>query len=125
MDEWAWEHLVPWLDERRALPVGELFCVTEGPTAGRAISTSNARLAVKQLAAAAGIRHRVAPHQLRHSLAVDSVREGINIVHLSRALGHGNLAITTTYVQGISDAEVRDTYGGRAAPRVTALGGRG
>ena len=124
MDEWGWENLQPWLDERATYPVGELFCVVSGNTAGRAISGSSARGEIKALAARAGVRHRVAPHQFRHAHAVDSVREEINIVHLSRQLGHTNLAVTTTYVQGISPAEVVNTYGGREAPKVKALGRR-
>ena len=34
MDEWAWEHLQPWIDLRLELPVGRLFCVINGPTRG-------------------------------------------------------------------------------------------
>lgn len=122
MDDWAWQHLEPWLTERRTLPVGELFCVVEGPTSGRAISPSSARLQVAALARAAGIRHRVAPHQLRHALAVGAVHEGVNLVFLSRQLGHTNLAVTTTYVQGIAPAEVVAAFGTRQAPQVMALG---
>jgi len=122
MDQWAWLHLEPWLTERIDYPIGELFCVVDGPTAGRAISTSSARTDIRRLALRAGIRHRCAPHQLRHALAVDAVREGIDIVYLSRELGHSNLAVTTTYVQGIAPAEVVRTFNLRAAPQVTALG---
>ena len=32
MDRWAWEQLDPWLELRRTLPVGALFCVLRGPT---------------------------------------------------------------------------------------------
>jgi len=35
MDRWAWTHLEPWLEIRKELPVGRLFCVLRGPTAGR------------------------------------------------------------------------------------------
>ena len=34
MDDWAWEQLHPWLSARAALPVGPLFCIIDGPTAG-------------------------------------------------------------------------------------------
>jgi len=34
MDAWGWSSLHPWLAERAALPVGPLFCVIAGPTAG-------------------------------------------------------------------------------------------
>ena len=34
MDIWAWEQLEPWQQLRVGLPVGPLFCVIHGPTAG-------------------------------------------------------------------------------------------
>ena len=40
MDEWAWEQLEPWNTARIELPVGPLFCVTNGPTRGRPWSPS-------------------------------------------------------------------------------------
>ena len=36
MDAWGWSSLHPWLAERATLPVGPLFCVIAGPTAGHA-----------------------------------------------------------------------------------------
>ena len=35
MDAWGWEQLEPWLDMRRELPIGPLFCVINGTTRGR------------------------------------------------------------------------------------------
>ena len=35
MDRSAWEQLDPWLESRRTLPVGALFCVLRDPTRGR------------------------------------------------------------------------------------------
>ena len=35
MDRWGWERLQPWLEFRATLPVGTLFCVIHGRTAGR------------------------------------------------------------------------------------------
>jgi site-specific recombinase XerC len=35
MDGWAWEQLEPWQQIRVRFPVGSLFCVIHGPTAGR------------------------------------------------------------------------------------------
>ena len=35
MDRWAWEQLDPWLELRRRLAVGALFCVMRGATRGR------------------------------------------------------------------------------------------
>ena len=43
MDEWACEQLRPWLDIRRELPVGSVFCVISGPTRGRPWSAAAVR----------------------------------------------------------------------------------
>lgn len=34
MDEWGWEQLRPWLEFRRGLPVGPLFCAISPPATG-------------------------------------------------------------------------------------------
>lgn len=67
MDRWGWQQIAPWLEHRVALPVGALVCVIDGPTAGRPWSATAARTTVGDLAAIAGVRRRVAPHQLRHA----------------------------------------------------------
>jgi integrase len=71
MDDWAWEQLQPWLEVRLALPVGPLLCIVSEPTCGRAWSASAARTQLGETAAAAGVRRRFAPHQLRHAHAVE------------------------------------------------------
>jgi integrase len=103
VDSWVWDCLQPWLEVRRGLPVGALFCVIEGPTAGKAWSSADVRKKIKLLAAAPGIRRRVAPHQLRHACAVQMREDGFDIVYISRHLGHQDLAITTHYMRGIND----------------------
>jgi site-specific recombinase XerD len=65
MDAWAWSAIEPWLADRWQLPVGPLFCVIDGPTRGRSWSASAARIELHQLALQAGVRRRLAPHQLR------------------------------------------------------------
>jgi hypothetical protein len=64
MDMWAWGALRPWLNERKQLPVGPLFCVIDGSTRGvRAWSSATVRAEFRQIAADAGVRRRFAPHQ--------------------------------------------------------------
>ena len=70
MDAWGWEQLLPWLDLPRELPVGPLPCVINGTTRGRHWSPAAARTELRRTAAAAGVRRRFAPHQLRHAHAV-------------------------------------------------------
>ena len=95
MDRWAWLHLDPWLELRRTLPVGRLFCVVRGPTRGRPCSPAGLRAQLHRTAGAAGVRRRFAPHQLRHAHAVEMSREGIPLLVIQRQLGHADLAITT------------------------------
>jgi site-specific recombinase XerD len=77
MDAWGWTALAPWLTERATLPVGPLFCVISGPTAGHAWSAAAARQQLHHVAAEAGVRRRFAAHQLRHAHAVELLHEGI------------------------------------------------
>jgi integrase len=56
MDRWAWLHLDPWLELRRDLPVGRLFCVLRGPTRGRPCASAGIRAQLHHAAATAGVR---------------------------------------------------------------------
>ena len=69
MDRWAWAHLDPWLELRRELPAGRLFCVLRGPTRGRPC-------------ASAGIERQRARRQLRMRVSARALRSG------GRWLGH-------------------------------------
>ena len=71
MDSWAWQQLDPWLQIRSDLPVGALLCVIHGSTAGRHWEAAAARKQLSRAAAAAGVRRRFAPHQLRHAYAIE------------------------------------------------------
>ena len=61
MDDWGWEQLRPWLSHRATMPVGALFCVMDGPSAGRPWTASAVRCQLRRLAARAGVRRRFAP----------------------------------------------------------------
>ncbi len=71
MDRWVWDALDPWIDLRAGLPIGALFCVLRGPTRGRPCSAAGVRVQLCNAAIAAGVRRRLAPHQLRHAHAVE------------------------------------------------------
>ena len=118
MDAWGWEQLQPWLESRRQLPVGPLLCVINGTTRGRHWSPAAARAELRRTAAAAGVRRRFAPHQLRHAHAVEMAREGVPLIVIQRQLGHTNLGITSIYLQGIDSAEIIDTVHARRPPMV-------
>ena len=106
MDDWAREHLQPWLTARLELPVRPLFCVITDPTRGRRWSIAAARGQLRDTAAAPGVRRRFAPHQPRHAHAVELAHEGVPLVVIQRQLGHSNLGITSVYLQGVDTAEV-------------------
>jgi site-specific recombinase XerD len=87
MDRWAWEQLDPWLQLRGELPVGTLFCVLRGPTRGQPWTSAGARAQLHHVAAKAGVRRRIAPHQLRHAHAVEMSREGVPLLSSSVSSG--------------------------------------
>jgi integrase len=80
MDQWGWELLRPWLAYRVQIPVGPLFCVIDGRTRGRSLTTtvmkggSAARVVcppraehsalVRTPASTRGGRHAVSRHRL-------------------------------------------------------------
>jgi site-specific recombinase XerD len=120
MDRWAWEQLDPWLELRAGLPVGALFCVLRGPTRGRPCASAGIRSALHHAAAAAGVRRRFAPHQLRHAHAVEMSREGIPLLVIERQLGHADLAVTSTYLRGIDNTEIIHAVYEHSVPLIPA-----
>jgi site-specific recombinase XerD len=120
MDEWGWEQLRPWLNARAELPVGPLFCIIDGPTRGRPWSGAAARGEFRRLAAAAGVRRKFAPHQLRHAHAVELAREGVALNIIQRQLGHANLGTTSIYLQGIDPEEIITAVRTRRGPMMSA-----
>ena len=123
MDAWAWEQLEPWQHLRTRFPVGSFFCVIHGPTAGRSWEAASARRQLTRTAAAAGVRRRLAPHQLRHAHAVEMAREGVPLVVIQRQLGHAHLRVTSIYLQGIDNSEIIDTVHARRPPMIPASAG--
>jgi integrase len=56
LDAWGWRTLDPWIEYRRQLPVGPLFCVLHGPSRGRPWSPAAVRRELRRAGARAGIR---------------------------------------------------------------------
>ena len=123
MHRCAWEQLDRWLAARRELPIGALLCVIHGPTAGWRCEASAARKPLHHTAAAAGVRRRFAPHQLRHAHAVEMAHESVPLVVIQRQLGHANLGITSVYLQGIDSSEIIPTVHERPSPTISANAG--
>jgi site-specific recombinase XerD len=123
MDQFAWDHLDPWLKRRRTLPVGALFCILHRPTRGRPWAAPAVRSELHRAGMKAGVRRRLALHQLRHTHAVELAHEGVPMLVIQRQLGHAHLGITSVYLQGIDNAEIIDTVHRRAAPVIPATSG--
>ena len=119
MDRWAWEALDPWLTLRTGLPIGALFCVLRGPTRGRPCSAAGVRVQLRNAAVTAGVRRRLAPHQLRHAHAVEMAREGVPLV----VIQHADLGVTSVYLRGIDNTEIVHAVHERPAPMIPAVNG--
>jgi integrase len=76
IDSWVWEQLEPWQQLRVRFPVGPLFCVIHGPTAGRNREPASARRQLGRTAATAGVRRRFAPPNRSRTEIVISSRGG-------------------------------------------------
>lgn len=120
MDPWGWERIKPWLEYRQTLETGPVFCVIAGPTSGtRVWSHTDVRRELKRKAALAGVRKRMAPHQLRHAHAVELWREDVNLLAVQRQLGHARLDVTQLYLRSISPTEVLAPIAARRGPVVS------
>ncbi len=123
MDPFGFTQLAAWQVHRVLLPPGPLFCVIDGQTRGRRWAATAARGELRDLAAAAGVRRRFAPHQLRHAHAVELAREGVAVHIIQRQLGHTDLGTTSTYLQGIDPIEIIDTVHSRRPPTIPMTAG--
>ena len=107
MDDWGFEQLRPWLARRATMPVGALFCVIDGRSAGRPWTASaTARDQLRRLAVRAGMRRRFAPHQAASRSRHRDGSGGRSAHIIQRQLGHTDLGVTSPYLQGIDNAEI-------------------
>jgi Phage integrase family len=64
------------------------------------------RIALHEIAAAAGIRTRIVPHQFRHSFATEMLRAGVSLPVLMKLLGHKSPKMTLRYLEvSLSDVQ--------------------
>lgn len=106
-----------WLAVRRKLAIGpsrRLFCGISTHAHGTPLETSYVRHLLPRLARRAGVTKRVHAHGLRHTHAVELLREGVNTVVIQGALGHANLAVTNAYLAHLEPREVVDRQRGRS-----------
>lgn len=113
IDKWAAVRERLGISARRTL-----ICTLKGTP----VQTAYVRALLPRLAKRAGIVKRCHPHGLRHSYACDLRREGVDILVISRALGHSAISTTSTYLDHISPKLVIDTLRNRTWGGVEAAG---
>ncbi len=114
IDDSALAVLGLWIDARSAAGVtGDvLFCRLRcGP--GAPLSSRYVRAEIGRLAARAGISKHVRCHGLRHTMAVESWREGIPVPKISKQLGHASIATTAVYLDHLFPGEAVEAYRAR------------
>ncbi len=87
------EALRAYLRERAARE-GALFLTRSG----RRLVRSALGDLVRQAGDRAGLRRPVSPHRLRHSFATHLLRNGADVRHIQRLLGHASLGSTQVYL---------------------------
>jgi integrase len=128
MAAWAWPFLAEWRELRYSLPNpdGPLLCVIGsgqhfiGPTAGQPWAGTSVRQQVRDIARKAGVKRRVAPHQLRHAWAVQAYQQSIPLRAIQLHLRHENIGITDTYLQGLGVGESHEQVYQQAVPQIPA-----
>lgn len=90
---------------------GPLFLAKDRGAQGRTttgLSTRAISRTIRKLALDAGISaKKVTPHALRHSFAMRCLRSGMNVVAVSKLLGHSNIATTQRYLDHLALDELR------------------
>ncbi|WP_342190220.1 site-specific integrase [Stieleria varia] len=81
-----------WLKYR---PEGLLF---PGNSANKTYADTTIRKAMKEAGKRAGIKKRIFPHALRHSYATGLLEAGVDILTISRLLGHASFLTTMIYL---------------------------
>jgi integrase/recombinase XerD len=94
--------LARWIDTRKGLGLknGPLFCTL----AGGPVSDQYVRNLLHRLGRQAGVDKRVHPHGLRHTYAVELERAGVPVSQISKLLGHSSIAVTSRYLDHLSNA---------------------
>ena len=103
-----------WLEHRKGLGLrnGPLFCTLDGGQ----LSDRYVRDLLKRLAAKAGIEKRVHPHGLRHTFADELRRSGLDVVTISKLLGHSSIAVTSRYLDHLTNGQAVSALQGASLP---------
>jgi site-specific recombinase XerD len=104
VDDQALDAIRYWLEARDTAGITSvnLFCtIAGGRLSARYVRAMTARLAVR-----AGVAHRVHPHAMRHTMAVELAQEGWPVTQIQQQLGHESASTTDIYLRHLYPAEV-------------------
>lgn len=97
-------------ERRQAGPDEPLFIAAGGFDAGAGLTPTGVRQMIKKAGAAAGLTGvRCSPHTLRHTFAINFLREGGNLFALQALMGHADLAILRRYV-ALAEADLAQAH---------------
>jgi site-specific recombinase XerD len=110
--------LMRWLDTRRGLGFrnGPLFCTLDGGP----VSDDYVRGLLHRLGRKAGLDKRVHPHGLRHTFAAELEASGTPVTKISRQLGHSSIAVTSRYLDHLTNADAIAAVVAADLPELTA-----
>ena len=93
--------LLRWIDKRKDLGHrnGPLFCCLDGTP----VSAEYVRVLLKRLATKAGLEKRVHPHALRHTFASELRSRNVDMVTISKLLGHSSVQTTIRYIDHLTN----------------------
>jgi len=65
---------------------------------GNKFSARSINFMIKRYCKRAGIKKNVSAHTLRHSFSTQFIRQGGNVIHLQKILGHASVSTTQIYI---------------------------
>lgn len=110
--------LARWIDTRKGLGLrnGPLFCTLDGG----AMSDRYVRNLLHRLAERAGVDKRVHPHGMRHTFADELRAVGMDVVMISKLLGHSSIAVTSRYLDHLTNDRAVAALGAVELPELAA-----
>jgi site-specific recombinase XerD len=93
-----------WIDVRRDLGLNgrqPLFCTLQG----KPLSAQYVRALLGRLKEKAGIERRVYPHGLRHTFACELLFRDVDVVTISKLMGHESIATTERYLDHLTNSK--------------------
>lgn len=111
----ATDALARWIDVRRQLGLNgrqPLFCTLQG----QPLREQYVRSLLGRLAQKAEISKRTHPHSFRHTFAVELEMAGTPVTVISKLLGHSSTAVTSRYLDHLTNAQAVTHLAGVSLP---------